>query len=77
VNSVFYMAVLGGSALGALLGGVVARIIGVGRTFQVAGLAGLVLAAVMWRYLAAANLRESEASEDSARADPAEMLEGD
>jgi MFS family permease len=71
VNSVFYMAVLGGSALGALVGGIVARSIGVGRTFLVAGLVDLVLAAAMWRYLAAANLRENEPDEDSATADSA------
>lgn len=75
VNSVFYMAVLGGSALGALLGGVAARIIGISQTFLVAGLAGLVLAAVMWRYLSAANLRDSEANKDHTKADSSEMIE--
>lgn len=64
VNSVFYMAVLGGSALGALLGGVVAKIIGVGQTFLVAGLVDLALAAVMWRFLAPANLGDTQRDED-------------
>lgn len=64
VNSVFYMAVLGGSALGALLGGIVAKIIGVGQTFLAAGLVDLALAAVMWRFLAPVNLGDTQRDED-------------
>lgn len=63
VNSVFYMAVLGSSALGALLGGFVARLIGVSRTFLLAGLVDVVLAGVMWRYLSGADLHDGEPDE--------------
>jgi MFS family permease len=80
VNSVFYTAVLGSSGLGALFGGIIARLTGVSRTFLLAGLVDLVLAGVMWRYLTGANLPEDEPGNPgggAARADSAPVLEGD
>jgi predicted MFS family arabinose efflux permease len=68
VNSVFYMAVLGSSALGALVGGFIARLTGVSGTFLLAGLVDVVLAALMWRQLKGADDETGEVGGAAGRA---------
>jgi MFS family permease len=77
VTSVFYMAVLGSSALGALLGGFIATFTGVSRVFLIAGLADLVLSATIWRFLGSADLRAVQETSTDAQADSVPVLKGE
>jgi MFS family permease len=53
VNGVYYLFSVGGSAVGALLGGVVAHVFGITAPFWIGAALVALLAAVTWRRFAA------------------------